>query len=105
MAASGPAAHALTVEEWPANGLEVPHRAAHANRQIQAANVIFARHYNQGPLCSCNRVEPCSARLHVLRRLRHFEGLLSALDAPTVLMPAMNGALVGEIVWDMGDHR
>ncbi|MGH2600223.1 MAG: hypothetical protein ACRDJ9_12670 [Dehalococcoidia bacterium] len=67
--------------------LDRPRLAAYAREQIRAASVILARHYPQGPLCCCGRLEPCSAKLHVLRRLRHFQDLLAALDTPTVILP------------------
>ncbi len=78
--------------------LDGPKLAAYAREQLRAASLILARHHNEGPLCSCGRVEHCSVKLHVLRRIRHFQRLLAALDAPTAVLPPTKRTLIGEVI-------
>lgn len=57
----------------------------YARTQICHADRMLITHRDQGSMCSCGRVLPCSVADSIRRRQRHFVDQLAAHAAPTVV--------------------
>lgn len=64
--------------------------------QLDAVRDILARHYPDGPTCSCLRSRPCPVveRLgdyaaHYVERIDHYDRLMASVNGPTLMLETL----------------